>query len=72
MTKARQVDEFGNVSYLVHNDDGTEAGVILKTCSGWQAELPGDGGYAPVRSVKAGMEWFEVRARILARPEVAA
>jgi hypothetical protein len=70
MTKTRQVDEFGNVFYVVHEDDGRIIGRINKTCSGWQAELPGDGGYCPVRSVTAGMQWFERRQRILDMPVV--
>lgn len=57
MTKTRQVDEFGNVSYAIRNDGGTEAGQILKTCGGWRAEMP-DGNWCPVRSVRAGMEWL--------------
>jgi hypothetical protein len=70
MTKARQVDEFGNVSYEVR-EDGQVLGVIAKTCSAWQVE-PSDDSYVPVRSVKAGMEWFEFSARILAVPKVTA
>lgn len=70
MTKTRQADEFGNVSYVVRDGDQV-LGVIAKTCSGWQLELP-DASYVPVRSVKAGMEWFAFRDRILARPKATA
>ena len=69
MTKTRQVDEFGNVSYEVR-DGGAVVGRIAKTCSGWQVELPES--YVPVRSVTAGMEWFATRARILSRPKAEA
>jgi hypothetical protein len=68
MTKTRQVDEFGNVSYEVR-EDGQVLGVIAKTCSAWQVE-PGGDSYVPVRSVKAGMEWFTFQAQVLARPKV--
>lgn len=68
MTKTRQVDEFGNVSYEIRRD-GEPFGRIAKTCSGWQVESTPDF-YVPVRSVKVGMEWFEFRARLLARPKV--
>jgi hypothetical protein len=70
MTKTRQVDEFGNVSYAVANDDGTPAGVIAKTCSGWAVML--SEGYVPVHSVEAGMSWLDASARILALKPVSA
>jgi hypothetical protein len=69
MTKTREVDEFGNVYYVVRDDSEAEIGRINKTCSAWQVDLPG--GWAPVRSVKAGMEWIEWWLSLAAAREAA-
>lgn len=71
MIKTREVDEFGNVSYALTGDDGICAGRLSKACSAWQLNLPG-GDFVPVRSIKAGLEWFGFRDRILAAPQVTA
>jgi hypothetical protein len=71
MIKTREVDEFGNVSYALTSEDGADAGRLSKTCSAWRLSLP-SGDFVPVRSIKAGMEWFGFRDRILAMPKVTA
>ena len=61
LSKTRQVDEFGNVSYVVHDTTGRVLGNILKTCSGYRAERL-DLSYCPVPSIKRGVEWLATYA----------
>jgi hypothetical protein len=57
MTKTKEVDRFGNVSYTVRDGERI-IGRIIKASSGYQVErLPFDS-YAPVPSIKAGMDWL--------------
>lgn len=66
MDATREVDEFGNVSYSV-TVDGKPLGRILKTCSAWQVEPYPFTSYAPVRSVRAGLSWLALYARVMAK-----
>lgn len=68
--KTREVDEFGNVRYDV-TVGGKLVGQIHKTCSSWQVEPAPFTSYAPVKSVKAGMEWLALYSRVMAKTAVA-
>jgi hypothetical protein len=58
LSNTREVDEFGNVSYVVHDGTGRIYGRILKTgSSSYRAERR-DESYCPVPSIKRGMEWL--------------
>jgi hypothetical protein len=63
MANTHKVDEFGNVSYNVTVGQQL-VGRILKTCSAWQVEPAPFTSCAPVASVKKGMEWLALYAKV--------
>jgi hypothetical protein len=66
MDATREIDQFGNVSYAV-TVDGKPLGRILKTSSAWQVEPYPFTSYAPVTSVRKGLEWLALYARVMAK-----
>lgn len=62
MTRTKEVDEFGNVSYTIRDGERIVGHVLKTGSSSYRAELP-NGSWAPVGSIKGGMDWLARYAR---------
>ena len=62
MTRTKEVDEFGNVSYTVREGERV-IGRIYKMNAGSYRPERLDQSYGPNGSIKAGMEWLDRYAR---------
>ena len=58
LTKTREVDTFGNVSYVVQDSTGRLVGRIYKMNAGSYRPERLDESYGPNGSIKHGMEWL--------------
>jgi len=57
MTKAKEVDEFGNVSYVIRDGERI-IGRLYKMGSGSYRPERLDQSYGPNGSIKGGMDWL--------------
>jgi hypothetical protein len=57
MTRTKEVDEFGNVSYTIRDGERI-VGRIYKMNAGSYRPYLLDESYGPNGSIKAGMEWL--------------